>query len=323
VNRRQFLGVAATGSLSLAFAPAGVARRWGGIHPRVLATADLESHVVAVDPGTGRVLERFRTAPGPRSIESVDAATVVVGHTEIGVVSILVAAGGIGLRAELEGFEEPRYAAIHPRRWIAYVTDSAREEVVVLDAVEARILRRVRVPGPARHISVSPDGRTIWTVLGNAAARIAILDARDARRPRLTRTITPAFLAHDVVFAPDGRTAWVTSGDEGRVALHRGEGRPARTLAAGAPPQHVAFARAKAFVASGDDGTVRRHRLDGSLVREARVPIGSYNVAFGLDRLVTPSLGEGTVTFLDRNARVTAVRKVARAAHDACIVYAA
>lgn len=174
--------------------------------------------------------------------------------------------------------------------------------------------------GPARHVSISPDGRTLWTALGNAAARIAVLDTSDPRRPKLVRTLAPPFLAHDVVFAPDGRTAWVTSGDERRIALYRPERRPVRVLDAGAPPQHVTFARARVFVASGDDGTVRRHRLDGDLVRESRVPVGSYNVTFGHDRLVTPSLGAGTVSLLDRNGRVRAVRKVARAAHDACIV---
>jgi sugar lactone lactonase YvrE len=167
---------------------------------------------------------------------------------------------------------------------------------------------------------VSPDGSTIWAVLGTAAARVAVLDASDPRRPKLVRTLSSPFLAHDVGFAPDGRTVWVTSGDDRRIALYRGERRPARVLAAGAPPQHVAFAREKVFVASGDDGTVRRHRPDGSVVREVRVPVGSYNVTFGLDRLVTPSLGQGTVSLLDRNGRVRAVRKVARAAHDACIV---
>ena len=323
MDRRQFLAAAAAGSLSLALGPRAFAGRAGGIDPRALVTADLESHVVVLDLATGRVVQRFRTAPGPRSIESVDASTAIVGHTEAGVVSILVSAGGVGLRAELDGFEEPRYTAVHPRRHLAYVTDSAREEVVVLDPLEARLLGRVRVPGPARHISISPDGRTVWTSLGNAAARIAVLDASNPRRPRLVRTFAAPFLAHDVVFAPDGRAVWVTSGDERRIALYRGERRPERVLPAGSAPQHVTFSREKVFVASGDDGTVRRHRRDGSFVREARVPTGSYNVAFGFDRLVTPSLGRGTVTFLDRNGRVAAVRKVARAAHDACIVYAA
>lgn len=320
MNRREFLLAGAAGSVALAVDPLGVVARAGGVVPTVLVTADLQGHVCAVELRSGTVVSRTETAPGPRSIESVGMTAAIVGHTEIGVVSILVSTGGIGLRAELDRFDEPRYTAVHPRLARAYVTDSAAEEIVVLDVEGARVLWRTRVPGPARHISISPDGRTIWTVLGNAAARIAVLDASNPRRPRLVRTISPPFLAHDVVFAPDGRAVWVTSGAERKLALYRGERRPARLVAAGAPPQHVAFSRRKAFVASGDDGTVRRHRLDGGLVREARVPIGSYNVAFGWDSVVSPSLGQGTVSVLDRNGRVRAVRKVARAAHDACIV---
>ena len=74
-------------------------------------------------------------------------------------------------------------------------------------------------------------------------------------------------------------------------------------------------------MASGDDGTVRRHCLDGRFVGEARVPVGSYNVTFGWSRLVTPSLAAGTTSVLDRSGRVRAIEKVARAAHDACIVF--
>ena len=61
-------------------------------------------------------------------------------------------------------------------------------------------------------------------------------------------------------------------------------------------------------------------RTDGELVREVRVPIGSYNVAFGGGAVVSPSLSRGTVSVLDRNGRVRAVRRIAHAAHDACVV---
>lgn len=322
MDRRRFLAAAAAGSVALAFDPRSVVARAGGRAPTALVTADLESHVAAVDLRSRRVVSRLETAPGPRSIESVDMDAALVGHTEAGVVSILVASGGLGLRAELDAFEEPRYTASHHRHRFAYVTDSAREEVVVVDVSEGAVVWRVRVPGPARHISISHDGRTVWTVLGNAAPRVAVLDARNPARPTLVRTFAATFLAHDVVFAPDGRSVWLTSGEERRIALYRAERRPARVLTAGTPPQHVTFAREKAFVASGDDGTVRRHRLDGTFVREARVPYGSYNLTFDGRGVVTPSLSQGTLTFLDRTGRVSSVRRIARAAHDACVVYA-
>ena len=322
MDRRALLASAAAGALGLALDPLGrVARASGGV-PAALVTADLESHVALLDLRGGRVVSRLGTAPGPRSIESVGANAAVVGHTEAGVVSILVLDRVLRLRAELDAFEAPRYTAIHPKRAYAYVSDSAREEVVVVNPGDARVLWRTRVPGPARHISVSPDGHTVWTALGTKASRIAVLDASDPRRPKFMRTVVPPFLAHDVVFAPDGRGVWVTSGDERRIALYGRERRPARVVDAGEPPQHVTFAREKAFVASGEDGTVRHHRLDGRVVREARVPLGSYNVAFGYEWIVTPSLGRGTLALLDGTGQVAWVRTVARAAHDACVLFA-
>ena len=58
-------------------------------------------------------------------------------------------------------------------------------------------------------------------------------------------------------------------------------------------------------------------------MREAEVPVGSYNVtAFGVGSAVTPSLSRGTVAVLDDRGGVRAVRKIARAAHDACLLTA-
>ena len=318
MDRRQFLVAAASGSVALATEPWALASRLGGT-PVAFVTADLESHVVVLDLASKKVVRRIRTGPGPRSIESVHDRLAVVGHSEHGVVTVLDVAKS-RIRAELDGFEQPRYAAAHPRRPFAYLTDSAAEELVVLDAESGRVRGRTRVPGAARHVSISPDGSTVWAVLGNASPRIAVLDTSNPLRPKLVRTIAPPFLAHDVVFAPDGRTVWVTSGAERRIALYSRERRPRRTFGAGAPPQHVTFAEQKAFVASGDDGTVRRHRPDGAFVRQARIPLGSYNVTFGWGRVIAPSLSSGTLSVLGRDGRVDAVRTVARAAHDACIV---
>ena len=218
VDRRRFLVAAAGVPVSLAVAPSDLARRLGGA-PAVYVTADLESHVVVLDLATADIVTRIRTGPGPRSIESLQDWLAVVAHTEHGVVTLLDAAH-MRVRAELDGFAAPRYTAVHPRLPLAYVTDSEREEVVVLDVKRRRVVWRTSVPGPARHIGISPDGRAIWTALGTAAERVAALDASDPRRPRLAWTLSPPFLAHDVAFSPGGDAVWVTSGAEQRIALY-------------------------------------------------------------------------------------------------------
>lgn len=317
MDRREFLLASAAVPVSLALGPRAAA---GGIpdRPLALVTADLDAHVAAVDLESARVVARIPTLWGPRSIESVDETTALVAHTELGRLS-LVDARTLAVRRVIGGFGEPRYTAA--RRRLAYVTDSGRGEVATVDIARGSVVRRTAVPGPARHVTLTPDGQTIWTALGSKASRIAVLDARDPRRPRLRRLVTPPFLAHDVVAAPDGVHVWVTSGDSRRLAVFdRAGGKPLELIGAGAPPQHVAFVRELAFVASGDDGTVRVHRQDGMLVHEADVPIGSYNVTFGWKRAVSPSLSSGTVTVLDAAGRVRAVKKVARAAHDACVL---
>ena len=321
MNRRDFLLAGAAAPVALTVAPRVAAARVIPSGPLALVTADLESHVAVVRLADAVSVARIPTGPGPRSIESGGFPLAVVAHTQHGIVSVL---GGspLRLRKELDVFAEPRYTAVHPSGAVAYVTDSERREVVAVDLARGRVVWRVAVPGPARHVSISPDGDALWTSLGSTARRLAVLDTSGRGRPRLVGTIAPPFLAHDVVFSPDGSTVWVTSGSENRIAVYARESRrPVRTIAADAPPQHVAFGGGEVFVASGDDGTVRRHRLDGELLSRARVPLDSYNVTFGWGRAVTPSLGRGTVSVLGRDGRVLDVRRIAKAAHDACIVH--
>ena len=52
-----------------------------------LVTADLESHLVAVDTSSGRIVKRIPVSPGPRSIESNGFGQVLVAHTAFGRVS--------------------------------------------------------------------------------------------------------------------------------------------------------------------------------------------------------------------------------------------
>jgi hypothetical protein len=321
MNRRTFLAAA----LGTAVAPGRVlaAAQGGGFV--ALVTADLESHVAAVDVDSGRIVRRIRTAAGPRSIEGSPYGAAVVAHTPEGVVSLLDTAT-LTVRSVLGSFGEPRYTAVHPSERLAYVTDSGRRDVATVDLVRRAVVHRVPVPGPARHVSLGVDGRFLWTALGTEAERIAVLDLTDPRRPRLRRVFAPPFLAHDVVVAPDGRHVWVTSGARGALTIYRLGGGAPRLLRADAPPQHVCFTERHAYVASGADGIVRLHRLDGTPLRATRIPHGSYNVTYGSPDVsrsrpaaVTPSLDQGTLCVLSPLAGVRFVRRVARSAHDACV----
>ena len=323
MDRRTFLAA----TVAAATAPASaLGARAGGVV--ALVTADLESHIAAVDLESGRVVARSRTAPGPRSIESSRFGWAVVAHTQHGLVSLLDTAA-LSVRAVLDGFGAPRYAAMHPRERLAFVTDSGRGEVATIDLARGAVVHRTRVPGPARHVSVDPAGRSLWTALGTKAARVAILDLSEPRRPRLREVFEPPFLAHDVVAAPDGTRLWVTSGSRGEIAVYRRDGGAPRIVRADAPPQHVAFAGSRAFVASGVDGTMQVRSVGGDLERSRRIPGGSYNVTYastGANRrraaVVTPSLDRGTICVLTPSGSVRIVRRIARSAHDACIAEA-
>jgi DNA-binding beta-propeller fold protein YncE len=313
MNRREFVVAAA----ALAIAPDALARRLGA-GPAALVTADLEARVVAVDLSTGRRLRHIPTLPGPRSIERV-GETAVVAHTEHGAVS-LIDGTRLRIRKVLHDFDEPRYTAASPEGRYAFVTDSGSGELVVVDVIRGRVVRRLAVGGPARHVSVDGRGR-LWTALGTKAARIAVVDVRDPLRPRLLGRIKAPFLAHDVGFAPDGRLVWVTSGDRRELALFDPRtARSVRRLRAGAPPQHVTFRGRLAFVTSGDDGTLRTHNAaNGRVLRSARIPVGSYNVAEGSGVVFMPSLSQGTLCLADGGGRVRRSVQVARSSHDACL----
>jgi 6-phosphogluconolactonase (cycloisomerase 2 family) len=260
-----------------------------------------------------------RTMPKPRSIESVGPMAVVA-HSEIGVVS-LVRGSTLEVEHVLRGFGEPRYTAGHPDGRHAYVTDAQRGEVVALDVLRGRVLGRADVGSLARHITIDPSGRTLWTALGSKAEEVAIVDISDRGHPRLVRRFRPPFLAHDVGWAPGGGRVWVSSGDRDEVAIYLAHsGRLLRRLNADEPPQHFTFRGRLVFVASGEGGTLRVHGLDGERLRSTPIPDDSYNVQQAYGWVVTPGLGTGTLCLLDRNGRRRWVKKIASSSHDACIV---
>jgi DNA-binding beta-propeller fold protein YncE len=319
VNRRQFVLAAAAAPFALRTPDA-----WAGGTPVALVTADTQAHVAAVDLATGVVLRRIRTLAGPRSIEDVGGAIAVVAHTTGGAVS-LVDGRTLEVRRVLRSFSVPRYTAAHPDGRHAFVTDSARGDVTALDVLRGRVVGRVAVGGPARHISIDATGKRLWVALGTKAELVAIVDVTRPARPRLIRRFAPPFRAHDVGFAPGSRLVWVTSGDRGAIVLHdRLSLRIVRRLGADAPPQHVTFHGDRAYVTSGDDGLLRVHDAhDGRLLHTTRIPLGSYNVQQGWGRILTPSLAQGTLCVLDARGGLRERVRVAPSSHDACFVMTA
>jgi DNA-binding beta-propeller fold protein YncE len=320
VNRRQFL----VGALSLPVALRLCPQALAGGTPIALVTADTQARIALVELSTGRIVRSIHTLPGPRSVESSLGTIAVVAHTEYGAVSLI---DGPTLRVShvLRDFQEPRYTAAHPDGRHAFVTDSKSGQVISLDLARGRSLGRASLGGPARHISISPTGRTLWVSLGSKAERIAIVAVDRPARPRLLRLVRPPFLAHDVGFAPGGRHVWVSSGDRGALVVYDARsGREFRRLPGDAPPQHVTFLKGSAFVTSGDDATLRVHSLaNGDNLRTTRIPVGSYNVQQGWGVILTPSLERGTLCIADGRGRLLRRVQVAPSSHDACFVMSA
>ena len=319
MDRREFLAAAAA-PLILGAAPA-FARSRGGT-ALALVTADLESSIVAVELSTGRIHRRLATPADPRSIESIGGSAALVAHTGSGRMTLVDSTLRV---SPVHGpFGAPRYSAVSPDGRFAYVTDSERREVAVVNLGIRRVVRRIPVGGPARHLSLDPLGRRLWVVLGKFSAEIAIVSLDHPQDYRVVDRVRPPFLAHDVGYDPKGARVWVTSGDRGRLAIYEDHGvRLVRTLGGDAPPQHVAFLEGRAFVTSGDDAVLRIHALDGRLLRSVAVPAGSYNVQHGFGAILTPSLSQGTLcTFSARGAPLQRLQ-VARSSHDACFVMVA
>jgi hypothetical protein len=298
VNRREFLAAAAVAPFAL--------RSGSRSGPVALVTCDAESRLAVVDLRTLRIAGSIATLADPRAVERVGDVALVC-HTAEGALSIVDRSR---VRHVVRGFVEPRYAAAHPDGVHAFVTDSGRSGVAIVDTRHGTVVDRVRLPGWARHLTISRDGSRVWAGLGSASEHVAVVSTRPLRH---IGDLTPGFLAHDVGLAPDGRL-WVTSGSSGVLAV--GD----RKRSADRAPQHVTFGNGRAFVTSGDSGTLHVQAHDGRVLSRTSVPIGSYNVQFAGNRVITPSLLHGTLAVLDALGRPLGTLHVAGSCHDACVL---
>ena len=298
MNRREFLAAATAAPFAL--------RAGTRPGPVALVTCDAESRLAVVDLRTLRIVGSIATLGDPRSVERVGGVALVC-HTAEGALSIV---DRTHVRHVVRGFVEPRYTAAHPDGIHAFVTDSGRSSVAVVDTRRGTVVDRVRLPGWARHLTIAHDGSRVWAGLGSASEHVAVVSTAPLRH---VGNLTPGFLAHDVGLAPDGRL-WVTSGSAGVLAVS------GRRHTADRAPQHVTFGNGRVFVTSGDSGTLHVQAHDGRVLSHAPVPAGSYNVQFAAGRVITPSLLHGTLAVLDALGRPLRTLQIAGSCHDACVL---
>jgi DNA-binding beta-propeller fold protein YncE len=298
VNRREFLAAATAAPFAL--------RAGTRPGPVALVTCDAESRLAVVDLRTLRIVGSIATLGDPRSVERVGGVALVC-HTAEGALSIV---DRTHVRHIVRGFVEPRYTAAHPDGVHAFVTDSGRSGLAVVDTRHGSVVDRVRLPGWARHLTMAHDGSRVWAGLGSASEHVAVVSTAPLRH---VGNLTPGFLAHDVGLAPDGRL-WVTSGSAGVLAVS------GRRHSADRAPQHVTFGNGRVFVTSGDSGTLHVQAHDGRVLSHAPVPAGSYNVQFAAGRVITPSLLHGTLAVLDALGRPLRTLQIAGSCHDACVL---
>ena len=92
----------------------------------------------------------------------------------------------------LESFVEPRYTAASRDGRYAFVTDSGRIELATVDLARRKVVGRVKLSLWPRHLSLAPDGRTLWIGLGTASPRFVVVDVSQPERPRHVGTIVAA-----------------------------------------------------------------------------------------------------------------------------------
>jgi DNA-binding beta-propeller fold protein YncE len=301
-------------------APASQARVAGGGTPVALVTAETLNELLAVSLPGGRILKRLPMPADPENVETSDRTAVVVSTR--GAAVTLVDVRRLRVAKVLRGFGSPHIPLIGADGRFAYVTDDARGQLVVIDLARRRVTRRVYVGYGAHHMTEDSSGNRLWVALGERARSIAVVDASNARHPRLVDHVDPRGGAHDLAFSPGDARVWVTYDDRAQVGVFSASsGKRVRLLAAGSAPQHIRFGPAggggHAYVTSGNDGALRIFSArTGRLLHTVGTTYGSFNLATDGSFVATSSLYRGALMEFDEDGHRRVTRHVAPAARD-------
>jgi DNA-binding beta-propeller fold protein YncE len=266
--------------------------------PQALVTAERQNKLVAVDLPSGRIARAVPLPPDPEDIATNGATggLVIVVSSSAGQVTVLDRATLRVIR-RFGGFEEPHIVAVSPDGQHAYITDDSRGTLTVIRLSDLRVTSRIYVGLGAHHLTFSPDQRRAWVALGESATLITILNTINPDRPRVIGHFSPGFPAHDLSCSPNGRQIWISSSGGPDVAVFSADDhRPLFHVAAGAPPQHLAFEGPHVYITSGYSGQIEEvNAATGRILARASAPYGSFELAAADGYVATSSLLRGTV----------------------------
>jgi DNA-binding beta-propeller fold protein YncE len=163
--------------------------------------------------------------------------------------------------------------------------------------------------------------------LGQAADTITILSTLTRSgevhpgHPHLVGSFHPGFLAHDLLFSPGGKQVWITSADTSYVGVYSSRTRRLLfRIPAGAPPQHLVFAKGYAYITSGYGSSIEQVDLySGRVLRRVSAPYGSFDLDAAGSYVVTSSLLRGTLAIYNDRLQLLHVGQLAPSTEDVAL----
>ncbi len=291
--------------------------------PQAVITAETENRLALIDLGAGQSPKVVGKVASPRDPEFVAAGAhrLIVTSPAAGAVTVLQRPTLRRVKV-LRGFGAPHIAEISADGRYAYVTDDARGQLDVVSLRASRVVARVAVGAEAHHMAVSADGRQLWIALSESAQTIVIVDVSDPTRPRVVGHLEPGFAVHDLRFSPDGKRVWMTGADGDRVSVFdAATHKLAFTVPGGTGPQHVAFARDRAYIASGYGSQLEAVSVSsGTVTKRVSAPYASFNLDARGPFVVTSSLSRGVASVYDHQLHLERTLRIAPEARDVAIL---
>lgn len=263
----------AAGWLILALGGGAASAKEAGGTPVAFVASGKASQLIAVDLTTKRVVGRIPVPSGPRSVAATGTRFLLVTSPAARKVALVDSVTRRVVKI-FGGFGRPLDVAAE--RGYAYVTDARRNELVVIDLAQRKVVSRVAVPRRPQNVAVG-DVALVTHSPPNPYLTFVNLPRPGAPRVSVRRLAVPAVGgARDVSRQPDSANAYVTGWSSGGAAgVDWGNGRPLWWRNVGTSLRHVAFdyfhgrrvwvsdhARGEVIALSSRDGHVVR-RLHG------------------------------------------------------------